>query len=341
VYYLLLVGLVNTSSRMRKFLLWLACCILVHAVVAVLQYHRFINAPYFEPVSEEAGVKPVAGAEYLLRLCGSGIFHNPNEFCYPAGMAMMICLCYLCSRQLLLIRALCVAALGFLGYAITLTHSRGGFVGLLIGLLSFLVARFGWRKALPVAALVLPVLFILFGGRQTDLDIDSGTGQGRIQLWNDGLVLFTRAPFFGLGTGLFREEIGHVVHNAYLQAYSELGFFGGTLFVGAFYCAVSALYRLGLHQGQIVDPELQRLRPYLVGLVGGYMGCMLTMSVTDMLPTYTVLGLVTAYQRGTVVRPPLPSLPRFNAGLVLRRAGVSALTLVAFRLYVWFSFIPG
>ena len=243
--------------------------------------------------------------------------------------------------DLLLTIQLTTVLLGFLGYAVTLTHSRGGFVGLLIGLFSFLVARFGWRKALPVAAALLPVLFLLFGGRQTDLDVNTGTGQGRIQLWNDGLVKFTTAPIFGLGTGLFVEEIGHVVHNSYIQAYSELGFFGGTIFVGAFYCALVTLRRLGSCKGQIVDPELQRLRPYLIGLIGGFMGCMLTMSLTDMLPTYTLLGIITVYRRVTLVRPPLPNLPRFNAGLMLRMAGVSALTLVAFRLYVWFTFIPG
>ena len=255
-------------------------------------------------------------------------------------MAMMLSLFYVTGGRSILIRAFCLAALAFVGYAVTLTHSRGGFVGLLIGLLSFLVARFGWRKALPVAAALLPVVFLLFGGRQTDIDLNTGTGQGRIQLWNDGLVKFTTAPFFGLGTGLFVEEIGHVVHNSYIQAYSELGFFGGTIFVGAFYCAPVTLHRLGPCKGRIVDPELQRLRPYLVGLIGGFMGCMLTMSLTDMLPTYTLLGIITVYRRVTLVRPPMPDLPRFNGSLMLRMVGVSALTLIVFRLYVWFTFIP-
>jgi O-antigen ligase len=343
MYYLLFVGLVSTPARLRQFLFWLGAFVFVHALVAVLQFHGFVNMPYFAPMWDLVGIDRMRlGDIQLLRLCGSGIFHNPNEFCYPVGMAMMVCLFFVSSPQSLwLLRALCIGALGFLGYAVTLTHSRGGFVGLLIGVLSFLFARFGWRKALPVAAVLLPVLFLLFAGRQTDLDIDSGTGQQRIQLWNDGLVLFTQAPLFGIGARLFVEQIGRVVHNTYLQAYSELGFFGGTLFVGAFYCALSALYRIGVREEQIVDPELRRLRPYLVGLVGGYMGCMLTMSLTDMIPTYTVLGMVVAYVRMTPIRPPVPSQLRFDPGLILRIAMVSALTLVFFRLYVWQTFVAG
>jgi hypothetical protein len=68
---------------------------------------------------------------------------------------------------------------------------------------------------------------------------------------------------------------------------------------------------------------------------------MLTMSLTDMIPTYTVLGMVVAYVRMTDIRPPVPSQLRFNPGLILRISMVSALTLVFFRFYVWQTFIPG
>jgi O-antigen ligase len=342
LYYLLFVGLVTTPARLQQFLWWLAVFIVVHSIIATLQFLGMVNFPYFAAMYDFVGVDRMRGGDIqILRLCGSGIFHNPNEFCYPAGMAMMVFLFFVSStRTMVLLRVLCIPALGVLGYAVTLTHSRGGFIGLLIGVISFLFARYGWRKACLIAAALIPILFLLFAGRQTNLDVDSGTGQQRIQLWNDGLVLFTRAPLFGIGTGLFREKIGHVVHNTYLQAYSELGFFGGTIFLGAFYCSLWVLYRIGLQPKQIADPELQRFRPYLVGLVGGFMGCMLTMSLTDMLPTYSVLGLVTAYVGMTGVRPPV-SLPRFNFGFVLRMAMLSALTLVAFRLYVWHTFIPG
>jgi O-antigen ligase len=234
-----------------------------------------------------------------------------------------------------------VAALGFLGYALSLTHSRGGFVSLLSALLSFLFARYGWRKALPFACLVLPVLFVLFAGRQTDLETGSGTGQTRIQMWNDGLVFLAKAPVFGIGPGQYKGAAGLVAHNSFVQAYGETGFFGGTLFVGAFYCAILALYRLGSRPGTIADPELQRLRPYLMGIVGGHIGAMMSMSLTDMIPTYTVLALVAVYLRVSPLRPPLPSLPRWNAGLVLRMAGVSALTVAAFYAYVRLNFHTG
>src|SRR5262249_34962751 len=160
--------------------------------------------------------------EYLRRLCGSGIFHNPNEMCYPLVVGMMICLYYVSGRRFpMLARLLCLAVLVLLGYALTLTHSRGGFLGLLVALLSMLLVRLGWRKALPFAVLVLPVVFFLFGGRQTDLSVDSGTGQARVQLWSDGLVLFMGAPLFGIGAGNYASAAGLVAHNTFVQDYAE------------------------------------------------------------------------------------------------------------------------
>ena len=86
---------------------------------------------------------------------------------------------------------------------------------------------------------------------------------------------------------------------------------------------------------------MRRLRPYLIGLVSGFIGCMITMSLTDMIPTYAVLSMVVAYLGVTAIRPPLPNLPRFDSRLVLRLSAVSALTLVFFRLYVWYTFVAG
>jgi O-antigen ligase len=341
LYYLLFVGLVTTPARMRRLLFWLVLFVAAQVIVALLQYYGYINNPEFSTLSEEQGVDFFRGAVFLRRLCGSGIFHNPNEFCYPIVLGMMIALYYVCGRSSnLLARLLCLAAVGLFAYALTLTFSRGGLLGLLVALGSFLLARYGWRKALPFGILVLPALLFLSGGRQADFSLDSGTGQERIRLWSDGLVLFMRAPFFGIGTGNYAEAAGHVAHNTFIQCYTELGFFGGVLFVGAFYLAIYALYLLHRHRSQILDPEMRRLLPYVVGIVAGHMGCMLSMSLHDMIPTYAILGIVTAYLRIAVTRPSVP-LPRFSSTLVLRLAALGAILLVTFHIYVRFAIVVG
>jgi O-antigen ligase len=341
LYYLLFVGLITTPARLRRLLFWIALFVAGQVIVALMEYHGYIHNLEFSTVDEEQRIDFFRGAIFLRRLCGSGIFHNPNEFCYPVVLGMVIALYFLCgSRSPLLLRCLCLALLALFAYALTLTFSRGGLLGLLIALGTFLFARFGWRKALPFAIVLLPALLALPGGRQADFSLESGTGQERIRLWSDGLVLFMRAPFFGIGTGKYAEAAGHVAHNTFIQCYTELGFFGGVLFVGAFSLALYALYLVRRHQSQILDPEMRRLLPYVVAIVAGHMGCMLSMSLHDMIPTYTILGIVTAYLGIAVTRPRV-ALPRFSSGLVLRLAALGALLLVCFHIYVRFAIVVG
>ena len=125
-----------------------------------------------------------------------------------------------------------------------LTHSRGGFLGMLAALVVLLAARFG-RKALPLGLLVLPAVFVLFAGRQTSISLGSGTGQSRVQLWHEGMILFVGRPLFGIGSERYADYAGHVAHNSFIHGYTELGLVGGTLFLGAFYLAAWSLVRLG------------------------------------------------------------------------------------------------
>jgi O-antigen ligase len=341
LYYLLFVGLVSTPARLRRLLFWLVVFVAAQVIVALMQYNGYLYNPEFATIDEEQRVDFFRGALFLRRLCGSGIFHNPNEFCYPIILGMVIGLYYVCGqRSNLLVRLLCLASLGVFGYALTLTFSRGGLLGVMVALGSLVLARYGWRKALPFAVLVLPALLFLFGGRQADFSLESGTGQERIRLWSDGLVLFMRAPFFGIGTGNYAEAAGHVAHNTFIQCYTELGFFGGMLFVGAYYLAFYTLYLLRRHQSQIVDPEMRRLLPYIVAIVAGHTGCMLSMSLHDMIPTYAILGIVIAYVRIAAPRASVP-LPRFSSTLLLRLAALGAVLLVGFHIYVRFAIVVG
>src|SRR5262249_3880125 len=155
-------------------------------------------------------------------------------------------------------------------YTLALTHSRGGFLAMLACVLAIFSARFGWRKAIPMAAVILPLMVVLFAGRQTDITTSSGTGQQRIQLWAMSLAVFRRFPLFGLGAKMLPDEIGHESHNSYVSCYGELGFLGGTLFLGMYAFAFWGLRRLGPYQEQIRDAELRRMPPYLFGIAAGY-----------------------------------------------------------------------
>jgi hypothetical protein len=306
LFYLLLVGVVDTPSRLRSLLFWLVVWSLVAITPAVLDFKGIIHVPGMRhPASLEGESLEYFGEDALPRLSGTGLFGDPNDICLNLSTAMILCLFWLGDRRLGLWRFLWLLPLGFFGYAFTLTRSRGGFLMLLVGLLVLFRARFRKKKAFLLALVALPLLFTVIGGRQSNITVSSGTGQQRVQMWQEGLFQLRRVPLLGIGPGQYTQYASHVAHNSYVHAFVEMGLVGGTLFFGAFYYAFSTLYRLGSEQVRVIDPELRRMRPYVTAIVASYATGMLSLSENYIAPTYTMLGLSTALIRLTATQPPL------------------------------------
>jgi len=205
-----------------------------------------------------------------------------------------------------LIRVLWLSPIVLFGYATMLTHSRGGLLGLAAGLATLAVVRLGIRRGLPFALAAVVALLAVFAGRQTDFSLDSSdTAQDRLRLWAEGIGLMWRNPVTGIGAGEYVEEVGHVAHNSFVQAFVETGLFGGTLYVGAFFLAVVGLYRLP-REGEFwnYDHEFTALRPFILAIVMGYAAGTFSLSRNYVIPTYLVLGLAAAYIRIALSDPP-------------------------------------
>jgi O-antigen ligase len=193
------------------------------------------------------------------------------------------------------LRGAWLAGLGGAGYSLYLTQSRGGFLALAASLVTWGWLRFGKRKGLLASAVALFGLLVIFGGRQTTFNLYQGTAKGRIQLWADSLALFLKNPLFGAGKDLVEQVAGQVTHNAFLQSFAELGVFGGTLFVGAWYLGLKGLYSWRPAGLEPRDLDLGELRLCLLPALVGYAVGLLSLSFIYVSPTYLVLGLATAF----------------------------------------------
>lgn len=334
LYYLLVVALLDTPERLRRFLTWLGVLIGMVALLSMLHYHGVIKIELMQ-VAERSEVDSTTGQVYkVLQLYGTGIFSDPNDLCAILMTGIGISLYKVDDRRSAIRWVWAVPLLGF-AYTLFLTKSRGGFLAMLGCLMAAFMARFGWKRAIPVAGVVLPLMFVLFAGRQTDLSATTGTGQSRVQLWAMSLGQFRQSPFFGIGAHLLPDAIGAESHNSFVHCYAELGFFGGTLFLGMFLCALVGLIRLGRCQEEIGDPDLRRMRPYLVGIVAGYVTSIMSLSRPYINPTYLVPALVAAYFRlvAADASSPLP-LPRVDARSVRRLVLASAGFVVLMSIYV-------
>jgi O-antigen ligase len=333
LYCLLIVALLDSPARLRQFLRCLAGMIGVISLMSLLHYHEVITIDSMR-VAERLEVDSTGQVSSVLQLYGTGIFSDPNDLGLIMAMGIGLCLHELDACRSFA-RWLWAVPLSVFGYTLYLTHSRGAFLAMVVCVLATFFARFGRRKGILLTAVILPVMFVLFAGRSTDISTSSGTGQQRTQLWAMSLSVLRRMPVFGVGAGLLTDEIGKEAHNSYVQAYAELGFFGGTWFLGMYACAFWGLHRLGRIADQIRDPELRRMRPYLFGIAASYATGMLSLTRVYIIPTYLVPGLIAAYLRLVAADTPLPlPLPRFDVRLVRRLAALSVATVAIFYVYV-------
>jgi putative inorganic carbon (HCO3(-)) transporter len=337
LYYLLLVGVISTPARLRRFLLCLVGFTVALTTLALLQFHEVIHISSLESVGDSE-VDPVTGEEYILqRLCSTGIYHDPNDLSTILLIGLAIGLFSMGNRRAGITRWLWLLPIGLFFHAFTQTHSKGGFLALLTAVTTLFQARFGWRKALPLAALALPAMFLGVGGRQTNISAGEDTAQDRIHLWAEGFALFRGSPILGIGSNRFAESVGLVAHNSFIQAYAELGIVGGSAFLLAFGHAIVTLYRLHAHAGAIPDPEMRRLRPYLVATIVAYGVGLLSVSRNYAVPTYMVLGLSNAYLKIAAKSAPtlVPDpIPRLDGRLALRLGGLSVGFVIVSNMFI-------
>lgn len=301
IYYLFLVAAVNTPRRLQTFMLCLAIFGCVQISLGVLQNHGIIDLVALQPDREMAIARSAADAVERYRLCGAGIFHDPNDLSVLAAMTAGLCLYQV---RLSLSRRGAARWAGFIawagataicGYGTWLTRSRGGFIAMAAGLAILFFVQFGWKKSIPIALVAFPLLLKMFAGRQTDMRmITRTTSQMRLGYWAEGLKLLAESPLLGIGQGNFGRVVGNVAHNSFIHCFTELGFVGGTLFLGAFVMSLWWVYRLPLDDTPQND-DLRRMRPYLLAALGAWVVGMLSLSRSYVPPTYVIPGLATVY----------------------------------------------
>ncbi|MFO0888503.1 MAG: O-antigen ligase family protein [Isosphaeraceae bacterium] len=331
LYYLMLLSVIDSAARLERFLEALTVFALIVAGLALCQYHGYVDLPALQ-VLERVDYDDDGGASHSTQLRSVGIYNDPNDLCLLLGMGVVIALYAIIERKGFL-RFLWAGPLGVLLYALILTRSRGGFLALLVSLFCLFVSRFGLKKAVPLAALALPGLMLMSGGRQTEISVGQGTAQERMEKWKQGLILFTHRPITGIGVNRYADEVGLVAHNSYVHAYVEMGFPGGTLFVGLFYFAFEGLrarYYEGLEE---YDESLFRLRPYLIAMIASYATGIFSLSRNYIVPTYIIFGVAAVFHR-MAAEPEASKGYQVNQAQFGRLLIVSVGTLAAIKLFL-------
>ncbi len=319
--YLLIVGVVDSPAKLRYLISSLVVMILIPTILAVLTYHGVLQLAAFEPMPDND----------LLRLKGAGNFGDPNDVCEIINIGILFgAFGVLETRKFT--RLLLIALILFFFYALHLTHSRGGLIGTLAGAGVLFYSRFGLKRSILLAALLVPLGLAFFGGRQTTFDASEGTAQSRLQIWHAAFELMGRSPIIGVSPGKIENFVYHVAHNSYVSAYTEIGMIGGAFYFGLYYHAFRLLKRLGNSGVTIPDPEIRRVRPYIMAVLASYGASELSLTHTFLISTYLVLGICSACIGLANPSPPLAEL-RVDGKLAARTLLFSTLFLAALWIY--------
>jgi putative inorganic carbon (HCO3(-)) transporter len=288
VFYLLIISIVNSEPRLRSYLQWLAVIVLGLAFLMIKGQEGAIN------IGGEM-VEVVAKKSYRAQAVGGKNF-DPNDTAAILVLGVLISAHFVISSRGIVRRVLWGMSAAITMSGLLLTDSRGGFMALCLGVAAYVFARWGW-KGLAVGLCLLPVVAVrLASSRMFEAGaVAQGTGQARVQLWHSGFTIFTHNPLFGIGPDQFTNVVGKASHNSFIQSYAELGFAGGTFFVGAFYFAVVGMYRrvrgdkAELQSTQ--DP--QSLAALLIAILAAYPLAIFALNHLYSAGTYLVLSLAT------------------------------------------------
>lgn len=297
IYFGLLLAVVNTPSRLKAFLLTVAVCSTTMVSLCVLDFYEVYDFAFIEHLDDNDGFDEDEEVVITVRrMRGTGIFMDPNDLTMVICATLVLCAYFLTDPTASKLRFGWLLPMAVLLTGMLATRSRGGLLACAVAGLTLVGVRFGGRVATVAVAMGL-CLLPLMGGRQADISLEEGgTGHERIQLWRDGFQeLKSPALLFGTGQGSYVDIAGLVAHNSFIHAYVELGLFGGTLFFGCFFFAGMQLYRMGRLTEAIRHDELLRMRPFLCGMLAGWVTSMFSLSRCYVVPTYLVLGTLATY----------------------------------------------
>jgi putative inorganic carbon (HCO3(-)) transporter len=227
--YFTFVNIVSTERRAITIVIALVLSSIV-ASVGVIQWHQ-------------AGVDLVEG--YRARWVG--VFADPNIMAKNLGLIVPLALALVVRKTSpWWLKAGGAVAAGLAVTSIVLSHSRGGFIGLSLAVLIWVIRERNWLRTSLVAAAAIGMLVFApssFWNRTESVSSyqTDASAMGRIHAWTVTGEINKDRPLLGVGAGAFRfawplyappdARRAYMAHNVFLQVLAELGLVGFVLFL--------------------------------------------------------------------------------------------------------------
>jgi O-antigen ligase len=248
--FFLIIALVDSIGRLRRVILIMIGSVAIAAVYVVRDWQ--FNRMY-------ADYRP------------GGISGDANYFALCASACMLLSLQLALSRPTRWEKRYLYGCLAITSVAFLMAASRGGFVGLAIGLL-FLMFRSGRGvRTMLLIGLVIAPLLVLVPNTSIQRIFHPGTGEdeavdARHVTWMAGLRMIEAHPIGGIGLNRFRslvlsyegtndKPVQSLAHNTYIEVAAELGIPGLLAYLALIWSGFRALNRAARLKGQPVLRE--------------------------------------------------------------------------------------
>jgi hypothetical protein len=324
VFFFLTVIVIDNPARLRKMMWLLIISALLMCFHAYLQVRTGVGFGNILPLgSLEAGD---------LRVRGSGMFGDPNDFATLYIMAAPFAIGLVRARSNLFTKLIFTAALVPVLYVLYHTQSTGGALG--FGMMLIALFWAGRRFSVFRTVVIVSIVASLFFFAPARVRGRVGGGEDRVMLWGIGNQLLKRHPLFGVGYDKFLYHNRTAAHSAFVNCYAELGMVGYTCWVGLFWAALRSLRRVSLLK-TVLPREIVILAQALMAALVGYLTAGVFLTRTYHYPLYFLVALSVGLLRYVRRLPNVPKdLLTITAADVRRTALIALASIPALWLFI-------
>ncbi|MBA4388893.1 MAG: hypothetical protein C0404_12995 [Verrucomicrobia bacterium] len=290
LFGLLLMSVLSRPSRLRwtvRLFVAMACLMAVHAYMQATLGQGFAG-------SEPLYIPEILNKPAHTRTLFFGIFGDPNDLAQILVTAIPFT--FLLSRRVTVFSVLSAFAISaFLIYAVFTTHSRGGLVALsVVGMLMFfLVLPSKWLPYLllpgSAAALALCPLSAAY--------LDQSAYE-RVIFWGLANWRFKENLVFGIGYGMFWQVAEErSAHNAFVECYTTIGFFGYWFWFGLLLIGVLGAWRTNVALRGATGSEevwLRRFSGLAIAATAGFLASAYFLSRSFVFPLFFLIAMLAA-----------------------------------------------
>ncbi|HZP01376.1 MAG TPA: O-antigen ligase family protein [Terriglobia bacterium] len=211
-----------------------------------------------------------------------GAAGDPNYYAISAVIWMPVSLFWLISERPRWEKRLCLGCLVITFLGLTLSASRGGFLGMLASAPFFLWnSRRRLRNLVLLLLLVVPFSLLSSTSPLKRLthptQSDEEAADSRVEIWKVAWPLVQASPIFGVGHIRFVDELQQhnftVVHNTYLEIAGVLGILGFVPYMGMLVSTLRSLTKV-VRRARENGPPMVRITA--MGLRAGLAGFMVS-----------------------------------------------------------------